>query len=380
MATAILADMGLLSEALDTVITGIESSHPRLSESAAQLTRNLALIEMGISIAQVMLGDPPKTLLRKALTLATWLWLAREFHDILNGFKAWLVKAAINAAPSGARGYDLVLEPSKILDAATQATEPLLVKAVRFDINFGKQILLGLAFLAIFAAFLFLAMHVAMASIEFYLYLNFATLLAPFAVFSHTRFIADKGINSVLAAALKLAVITFILAIIEPILSSIQFHENFGDKDAIRWGEIWSVVAVVGFCCLIVWFVPRLAAGFLHGSPSLSGTSVVLGAASAATWVATRTADGAATLGRATMTGFELGFAWAGKLVSESGSTSASATNAAATASAASTPSPPTWVNVGDSTAAGSPKPPPSPADGHGPKATPPHNDGGDVS
>jgi type IV secretion system protein TrbL len=269
-------EMGVLSTAVKSIVDTLEQAARPIQDATGHLTRSLSLIEIALALAAVLMGAAPMHLLRKVMTVATWLSIIDLFHDAAKALMKFFVQAAGNAFGGTS---DLLLQPSKILGMATKATEPILHKLLDMNIamDFGTGLLLGLVLLLIMIAYIALALSIALGVIEFYLYLSLSGLLLPFAVFGHTRFLADKAINVVIACAIKLAVISFIVSAVEPILASIKFEA--GVWNSLTWHSVWALLVVVGLCCSLALWAPRLAAGFLHGSPSLSGTAVVAQAA-----------------------------------------------------------------------------------------------------
>lgn len=268
-------EMGVLSSAVKTIVDTLEGAAGPMQEATGQLTRSLALIEIALALVAVLLGAAPMHLLRKVLTVATWLWIIEIFHAAAKALMKWLVHVA--GAAFGVES-DFLLQPSKILDLSTKATEPMIQKLLSIRVDVGTAILLGLVLLAVMFAYITLALSIALALIEFYLYLSLSGLLLPFAVLGHTRFLGDKAINAVLACAIKLAVMSFIVSAIAPILEQVKFEP--GMWTGLTWHSIWAILVVVGLCTGLALWAPRLAAGFLHASPSLSGTAVVAQAAS----------------------------------------------------------------------------------------------------
>ena len=216
-------EMGVLSTAVKTIVDTLEAAHGPLQDATGHLTRSLALIEIALALIAVLLGAEAMHLLRKVLTVATWLWIIDIFHDAAKALMKWLVHAA-GAAFGGESA--VLLQPSKILDLSTKATEPMMKKllSMHVAIDIGTAILLGLVVLAVMLAYIALALSIALALIEFYLYLALSGLLMPFTVFGHTRFLGDKAINAVLACAIKLAVVTFITSATAPILEQVEIR------------------------------------------------------------------------------------------------------------------------------------------------------------
>jgi type IV secretion system protein TrbL len=330
-------EMGVLSTSVKTIVDTLESAAGPLQEVTGHLTRSLALIEIALALVAVLLGADSQHLLRKVLGVATWLWLIGVFHDAAKALMKWLVHAAGSAFGGES---EVLLQPSKILDLSTKATEPMIQKllAMHVAIDIGTALLLALALLAVMLAYIALALSIALALIEFYLYLALSGLLLPFAVFGQTRFVADKAINAVLACAIKLAVISFIVSATAPILQQVKFEPGLWNM--LTWHSIWALLVVVGLCTALALWAPRLAAGFLHASPSLSGTAVVAQAAS----VGAAMVSGAVQMGAAALGAMQGGFAAA----SAAASAPIESVGAGVSGPSAATPSPPIFVFFAD--------------------------------
>jgi type IV secretion system protein TrbL len=206
-----------------------------------------------------------------------------------------LVAAAFSAGGQSGGGYQALLDPSQIAGRGLVVTLPLAQKIDAVSpLDVGTILLMGGLLLLIMLAFIVMAVNVAWAVIEYYIYLCLAGLLMPFALLAQTRFLADKGINAVIAATLKLVAYAFVLGLIKPIIDNIEFHKDFGLKLGLNWNDIFSMVMVVLFCLGLCVKVPQIAAGFIHGSPSISGSGMVLGLAGAAAYGVGALAQGAA--------------------------------------------------------------------------------------
>lgn len=282
-------DMNALTNALTTIINTIQSGNAEAARVMAWVTDVLGQIEIILWGAAVLLGNEALFgFVKKFLGLQFWLWVIRGFHDLAKGFMRTLVDGAFKAA-GGAGGLKDLLDPSEIAGRGLDATKSLaehIDKLGKWD--FGDKVVLGFVLMIVMACFILMAVNVAWAVIEFYIFLNLSGLVIPFAIFPGTRFIADKGINATLACALKLAVYGFVVALIKPVLEGIDFHKTFGAEESMNWNDIWSLFGVTFFCLGLCWKAPHLAAGLIHGSPSLSGSGAVAAAAGAALWGATQ--------------------------------------------------------------------------------------------
>lgn len=313
---------GALTDALTTIVTTIDDRYSEVASKTDALLGALFVIDVVLWGCWITLGaESVSSFARKFVSIQIWLFIIRGFHGIAKWLMHTLVGAASSAARgSGGGGVKTLLDPSAIAGMGLDATLPLaekIDKISRWDV--GTRILIGLIFLALMLAFIVMAVNIAIAVIEYYMYLTLGSLLIPFALLAQTRFLADKGINAVLAATLKLTAYAFVVAIIQPILGNVEFHEDFGQKDGLNWNDIFSMVLVVAFCVGMVLKAPQIAAGLIHGSPSVSGSGLVLSAAGAALY-------GAGMLTSAAASGVGRAFGWAGDQFDRAGQRGSSAT------------------------------------------------------
>ena len=163
----------------------------------------------------------------------------------------------------------------------TTATEGL-VKALSnigtFD--FFDAVVFGLMYMAIMLTFLLMAVQIFLAVVEFYLISALAGVLIGFGVSPHFRFLSEKAIGAVVACSIKLMVLAFIMAMVEPTLASVRF---VGPE--IKFNELWALLLTSGTIMLFAWTAPSLAASLLAGSPSLGAGGVAQNMMSGATMV-----------------------------------------------------------------------------------------------
>jgi type IV secretion system protein TrbL len=310
-------DLSSVSDALTTMVKGLESTHDKLAMAGQAIMQKLGLIEVAVALLWCMFqGASIKSLLQKALTLAVWMTIVANFHELAKSATKWLVTNAANVS-GGGDPWELVLNPGKIMELGTNASEPLMEKAADVSLlSTGDTLMIAICAMLLVGAYIFLSIHVAFTVIEFYLYMNVGALLIPFAVLSHTRFVADKAINAVLNAGIKLAVVTYIMMAIKPILESVTLRQGFGDRTAdLTWNEIFAMLLVSMLCLFVAVAAPRMAAGLLHGSPSLSGTGVVLGATAGAIAAAQIAGRGAYQLGKGLFSAADSGFSAIGQRI-----------------------------------------------------------------
>jgi type IV secretion system protein TrbL len=174
----------------------------------------------------------------------------------------------------------LLLDPSRIAGQALDATAPLVTAMDDAGFHIKDAIVLGLCYLVIMGCFFVMAGQICLAVIEYYLIVTLATCLIPFGVSSHTKFIAEKAIGAAVAVSVKLMVLSFVVALIQPVLGHIRFSGG-GD---IKMNELMAMMLVSGLLACVVWRAPGFASDLLAGSPSLGAAAIVqnVGAAASA--------------------------------------------------------------------------------------------------
>jgi type IV secretion system protein TrbL len=125
------------------------------------------------------------------------------------------------------------------------------------------------------ACFLIMAINVFLAVLEYYLFAALVGIFLPFGLLSPTKFLAEKAVGAVVSASVKLMVLAFVTAVIDPVLKNIHFA-----GPEITFNELWSVFLTVCALMFFCWKAPNLAASLLAGSPHL-GTGDLLQAAGA---------------------------------------------------------------------------------------------------
>ncbi len=103
--------------------------------------------------------------------------------------------------------------------------------------DLGDVIIFGISYLLVMAAFLIMAIQAFLAVLEYYVILAVAGILIPWALLPQTKFLAEKAIGAVVSAGIKLMVLAFIIAVVDPVLASIHFS-----GPEIKLNELWSVL------------------------------------------------------------------------------------------------------------------------------------------
>ena len=121
------------------------------------------------------------------------------------------------------------------------------------------------------ASFFLIACQVCIAVIEYYLVVTLASCLIPFGISQHTRFLAEKAIGAAVAVSVKLMVLSFVVALIQPVLGQLHYSSGGGE---ILLNESLAMCLVCILLAILVWRAPGFASDLLAASPSLSANAV----------------------------------------------------------------------------------------------------------
>lgn len=307
---------GILTQTLDHFINAFGYGWSNLLPSINWLIGSLLAIEIVLLGLWWALsgGEQILSVIKRILFLGLWMWIVLSFPDLADAFVKSLVKAG-RIAGGGVDSGPSLFDPSNILEYGLKVTGPLIFQIGGVSIT---KIFFGfvyvLSYVGIMLAYIVMAWQVFMAVLEYYLIVAVVGVLLPFGFLKQTRFLAEKAIGAVISAGVKLMVLAFILAVIDPILAGLSFSSDITLK------EMWSVLLVSGGIAFLTWNAPNVASGLLSGSPSLSaqtavqtaGTAAAIGAAGAsgvmaATRAAASAVGGSIRMASAAKTGAQIG-------------------------------------------------------------------------
>ena len=222
-------------------------------------------------------GEQLVAVFKKLLYIGFWIWLCRSFPTISKAFVDSLVQAGFTAGGGGG-GPSLIMDPSRIAGYGLDATAPLVKKVQDLGITEPSDLVLySIGYVIILACYFLMAINVFLAVLEYYLFSAVVGILLPFGLLNATKFLAEKAIGVIVASGVKLMVMSFLIAVIEPVIRSLKFT-----SDDMPLNELWAMFLTVLALLLLCWKAPQLAASLLSGSPSLAGQDVTTPALMAA--------------------------------------------------------------------------------------------------
>jgi type IV secretion system protein TrbL len=177
-------------------------------------------------------------------------------------------------------------QPSRFFSAGFRATEPLFIWVRNVSaagwtsvlINLANIILLLIAALGIWAAFLLVSLHILIALVMFWLSSAFLLIFIPFGVFGPTGFLAERSMGAVIAGAVRLGMMATILGISFPLMSAWALPTpTLGVDPSVRQAFTFAGAAIGVF--LLNWVAPAFGASLFEGGPVLSGQGLLTGMA-----------------------------------------------------------------------------------------------------
>jgi type IV secretion system protein TrbL len=264
-----------LTLTLQNFIAAFSGGYSRLQGSVNSLLGILVSIEVVLLGLWTALGggDNVVGVFKKILHIGAWVWIVQSYPSLCKAFVDSLVSAGLLAGGGG--DVSLIMDPSRLAGYGLDATEPLTKKLGDLGMtDLSDLLVFGFGYLAILACFLIMAINVFLAVLEYYLFAALVGIFLPFGLLSPTKFLAEKAVGAVVSASVKLMVLAFVTAVIDPVLSNIHFA-----GPEITFNELWSVFLTVCALMFFCWKAPSLAAGLLGGSPHL-GAGDLLQAAS----------------------------------------------------------------------------------------------------
>lgn len=150
-----------------------------------------------------------------------------------------------------------------------------------------KIIICILVALLTLICFSVLAIEVFMILMEFYICAGVAVMFIPFAACRQTSFLTQKSVSVMIGFGIKVIFVVLVATVAKDQLGTIV-----GESDGTLEGLLKVLFGVAGFTFL-TWQVPKIAMGFLGGSPS-QGAAGMIGSAMRAGGAVIGAAAGAA--------------------------------------------------------------------------------------
>ena len=290
-------EINVLTTTLTTFVSAIHTAQHNIHAAGNGILYGLGAIEVILACLWIAFdGTELSTPFKKILQLTFWVYFSNNFTSWADKFRDSLVNLGL-AGGGQAGNYKLLFDPSSIGGLALDATNPIVQSMHDAGLShIGDVALMAICYAALIACFFIIACQLCVAVIEYYLIVTLASVLIPFGISQHTKFIAEKAIGAAIAVSIKLMVLSFVMGLVQPVIT--QMH--FTGSGEMTLNQMLSMVLVCGLLAYVVVRAPGFAADLLAASPSLNAMAIGQSAVSAVSSGA-KAASGAATGGRAMM-------------------------------------------------------------------------------
>ena len=235
---------------------------------AISILISLSAIDIALRVALKMEDDIIKYILSVTLKIGFYIWLLANWingigiaHMLYTGFEQIGYIAALspnsNVMPDSiTKNAFSIIETSMDRVSAVSGFMTTLISVI--------MVLFTIIAVAITAVQLFLS------RVEFW---TIGTLILPLlalGTFKHFRFLFEKSIGAVFNAGIKVSVISFIISIVNPLLT--EMITTYGNASGLK-DNLAGMLQIVFGCfviAMLVLKVPNLAQGLINGSPNLS--------------------------------------------------------------------------------------------------------------
>jgi type IV secretion system protein TrbL len=215
---------------------------------------------------------------RKIVYIGIFAWIVQNWQLLTDKLANSFIDLGLKAG-----GFDTPMyytsQPGNIAYLGYTTAQPLIDQIgrlsgpVAFFKNFPEILFLGLAVIAVVAAFCIITIQVVVAILSFKFGSLAAFALVPFAVLSKTAFIAERPLGWVVGSGVKLMVLTLVLGVGNGIFQRLRMAPG----STVTTYEAFCIALAALLLMVLSLVASRLASDLIIGGPSLG-----LGTAAAA--------------------------------------------------------------------------------------------------
>lgn len=242
-----------------------------LFPTAFKLLLTLAVLDFTWSAAFKANEVGPKFVFSKVIKYGLYMWVLANWTEglalsakIFTSFE----KLGLLLAPTNA----VQLQPDAIWSNGLKIIDASWASITKLSLtNLGGILAAIVIFVVTLAAVILTALALFMCRIEFWTIAAIGTCLIPFGVWDKSKFLFEKTLGATMNLGIKIAVISFIAAVIEPTLTTLadplMEGNTRGDVLDLAAGAEVMFGGIV-LCCIVLQ-IPKVIAGMLQGSPML---------------------------------------------------------------------------------------------------------------
>ncbi|MDJ0683731.1 MAG: P-type conjugative transfer protein TrbL [Alphaproteobacteria bacterium] len=277
-------DLNVIDQFTETFVTYIDSGFGLLGPDVAFLTTILIGVDITLAGLFWALADDKAVvpaLIKKVLYVGAFAFILNNFAALSVTIFGSFAGLGLRATGSLITTADL-MRPGFVAETGFVAAQPLLAEAsdllgpIAFFENFVQIAVLMVAWLVVLLAFFILAIQLFITVLEFKLTTLAGFVLAPFALWGKTAFLAERVLGNVIAAGVKLMVLAVIVGIGSTLFGS--FAASFAGGDITIEQALSTLLGALAMFMLGI-FGPGVAAGLVSGAPQLGAGAAVGSAA-----------------------------------------------------------------------------------------------------
>lgn len=275
--------MELFTQIFERFENAIDSGFGLIEGDVGWLFNSLVVINVVLSTFVWMFSDEQVVvqIARRILFIGAMAWIVQNWATLTDALANTFIRLGVKAG-SGQRGGIDELDPGLIAERGLSVTRPIiqtmrdLSGPVGFFENFPEILILLVATFVLLAAFIVIALQVAVAILSFKIGALVAFVLLPFSLLKPTSFIAERPLGWVVGAAVRLMVLTFVVGLGESVFAALELPPQVTARQALS-----AAVAAV-FLMLIAMLSASLGSELVGGQPRLSAGDAYAAAARSA--------------------------------------------------------------------------------------------------
>jgi type IV secretory pathway TrbL component len=278
-------------------VGAIQAGMSALSSYSLPLLGAFALIAFYVQLGPVLAsgagsaGDAVAGVLLVTIKIGIFYWLMVNLVALVDA--SFLTFLQWGVTPAGGRiSAQTFQNPSIVLDLGFRIGAPIRDYTDRFVHwlavwNWPVLLAYSLAYYAIVIGFMFIALHLMMTIIEFYLSAMVATVLIPFGVLQPTAFFTEFSIGWVTGGLIRVLLTAGLVGIALPLFDLVVFNKTAGGDPTFYSAMVCGLTSVI--FAILCWVIPARAAVIAGRGVSLAlhGGTVVSGIASGARGILT---------------------------------------------------------------------------------------------
>ena len=280
---------GILDTITAAFVGALQTGQGALAQYSLPLLAVFALLAFYLQLGPLLAsggagaGDAVGSVLLSILKIGVFYWLLINLAPLTSAALRTFLQWGI-APTGGGISVDTFLAPSKVVDVGFVIGRPIREYTDSFlqwagVWNWPMLITYSLAYYAIVIAFAFIALHLMMTLIEYYLAVMVATVLIPWGVLQPTAFFTEFSIGWVTGGLVRILVTAGIVGMALPLFNLVRFKTTGGGDPTFYSAMVCALTSVI--FAILAWVIPARAATIAGRGVSLAlhAGTLVAGAA-----------------------------------------------------------------------------------------------------